>query len=146
MGGNMTETSEHTASLQVLHLEDDPVDAELIQRNLQDHNIHCQITRVCTQKDFEAEIQKGGIDCILSDSHLPGFDTLSALVLMRETRPAVPFIFVSGNDSPQIKADALLLGASDFISKNDLPRFCINFSFQAEPRRVLPVCRKRESP
>jgi len=119
----MIATSEQIrVSLRVLHLEDNPVDAALIQTELRERNIPCSVTRICTQENFEAELQKGGVDLILSDSQLPGFDTLSALTRAREICPTVPFIFVSGTASPKVKADAFVRGASDFISKEDLPK------------------------
>jgi CheY-like chemotaxis protein len=108
--------------LQVLHLEDDPLDAELIREGLAEHGIVCSITEIRTRDAFEGALQKGGIDLILSDSTSPGFESLSAITLAKERFPNVPFIFISGTASPQIKADAFKHGATDFISKDDLPK------------------------
>ena len=108
--------------LRVIHLEDDPVDAELIAHSLENHGVQCAIIRVDTKQSFEAALEKGGIDLILSDSKLPGFDTLTALTQARRRLPDVPFIFVSTSLSPKIKADAFLRGATDFISKENLPK------------------------
>jgi len=85
----------------VLHLEDDPMDAELIETALAEHDIPCSMSRVCTQAAFEAAIQQGGFDLILSDSKLPGYDTVSALVLARQRCPEVPSFFVSALVSPE---------------------------------------------
>jgi CheY-like chemotaxis protein len=110
------------APLRVLHLEDNSWDAELIKREFAKRAIPCSITQLCTKEDFEAAIQKGGIDVILSDSQLPGFDTLAALTRAREVCPAVPFIFISGTTSPTLKANAFFRGAIDFIPKDELPK------------------------
>jgi CheY-like chemotaxis protein len=119
----MSIKSEQTrVALKMLHLEDDATDAELIKTELRRRNIPCAVTRICTQKDFVAELQKNGADVILSDSQLPGFDTLSALILSRQICPAVPFIFVSGGISAKARLQAFLHGAADFISKDDLPK------------------------
>jgi CheY-like chemotaxis protein len=110
------------APLRVLHLEDNSWDVELIKREFAKHRIPCCITQLCTEKEFEAAIQKGGVDIILSDSQLPGFDTLMALTRSREVCPTVPFIFVSGTTSPALKANAFFRGAADFVPKDELPK------------------------
>ncbi|HWC61200.1 MAG TPA: response regulator [Verrucomicrobiae bacterium] len=108
--------------LRVLHLEDNSLDAELIKMELERTKIPCSITQVWTQADFEAALQKGGIDIFLSDSQLPSFETMKALTRTREVCPDVPFVFVSGATSPVRKANAFFRGATDFIEKNELPR------------------------
>jgi CheY-like chemotaxis protein len=118
----MNEASPAQKNLRILHLEDDPLDAELIESELHEHGIPCAITRVCTRDAFDTALKGEPCDLILSDSKLPGFDTLLALTITRQRCPNVPFVFVSGAVSPKAKADALMLGASDFIGKDDLPR------------------------
>src|SRR6478609_9204266 len=88
--------------LRVIHLEDDANDAELIELELKDHSIPCVVERVATAEEFEKALREGGADLILSDTKLPGFDTLAALKTVRERFPKVPFIFVSGTDSPDV--------------------------------------------
>lgn len=108
--------------IRILHLEDDSLDAELIKSELESNDVPCSIHQVYTEKDFEAALQKGDVDVILSDSHLPGFDTLAALTRTREVCPAVPFIFVSGTTSTALKANAFFRGAREFIQKNEPAR------------------------
>jgi CheY-like chemotaxis protein len=108
--------------LRVLHLEDNSWDAELIKSELENSEIPCSITQVYTEEDFEAALQEGEIDIILSDSQLPGYESLKALTRTREVRPTIPFIFVSGTTSPTLKANAFFRGAADFIPKDDLPK------------------------
>ena len=110
------------APLRVLHLEDNSLDAELIREELARSAIPCSITQIWTEKDFNAALQKGDIDLILSDSQLPGFETNKALTRAREVCPSVPFIFVSGTTSPVLKANAFFRGATDFIQKDQLPK------------------------
>lgn len=118
----MNAEKQMTKPLRVLHLEDNSWDAELIREELERIKIPCSITQIWTEKDFNTALEKGGIDLILSDSQLPGFQTLKALTRTREVCPSVPFIFVSGTTSPTIKANAFFRGATDFIPKNELPR------------------------
>jgi len=120
---NMKEVAEQMrAPLRVLHLEDNSWDAELIKAELDGGNVPCSITQICSEKEFEAALTRGGFDIILSDSQLPGFETFKALSRSREVCPAVPFIFVSGTSSPAIKANAFFRGAAGFIQKDELPK------------------------
>src|SRR5439155_1611895 len=75
--------------LRILHLEDNPADAELIQAILETEGIICDVTRVDTQADFFASIEHGGFDLILTDYTLPSFDGLSALKIALEKCPKV---------------------------------------------------------
>jgi CheY-like chemotaxis protein len=63
--------------LQILHLEDDPVDAELISQTLLIEFPNCSIIKVETQGEFEKVLRSNKFDLILSDFSLPGFDGLS---------------------------------------------------------------------
>jgi len=119
---DMNESGQTKSCLRVLHLEDDPLDAELIKSALEDQKIPCAFTQVRTPQAFEIALEKGGIDLILSDSQLPNFDTMVALTLAQQKHPEIPFIFISGTDSPKTKRDAFRRGAVDFISKNNLPK------------------------
>jgi PAS domain S-box-containing protein len=108
--------------LRILHLEDNPTDAELIQGILETEGIICDVTRVDTQTDFFASIEHGGFDLILTDYTLPSFDGLSALKIAQEKCPDVPFIFVSGTLGEEVAIEALKIGATDYILKQRLSR------------------------
>jgi CheY-like chemotaxis protein len=117
--------------LKVVHLEDDALDAELIENDIVERGIPCSITRVCTREAFEAALKIGGVDLILSDSNLPGFDTLEALDTARQQHPPLPFVFLTGNISPTFRTDALARGALDVVSKDrlgDLAQVLAKFS------------------
>jgi PAS domain S-box-containing protein len=108
--------------LRILHLEDNPHDAELIQAVLEAEGIVCQVTRVDTQADFFASLEQVGFDIILADYTLPSFDGLSALKITLEKCPDVPFIFVSGTLGEEVAIEALKIGATDYILKQRLSR------------------------
>jgi PAS domain S-box-containing protein len=108
--------------LQILHLEDEPKDAELVQATLEVEGIVCDLTRTDTQEGFLACLQQGGFDLILADYTLPLFDGISALKIAREIRPEVPFIFVSGTLGEELAIEALKLGATDYVLKTRLSR------------------------
>jgi DNA-binding NtrC family response regulator len=110
------------SQLRVLHLEDDPADAELVEETLAADGIHCQVTRVQTEADFIASLGPGGFHLILADYTLPSFDGLSALKIARRAWPNVPFIFVSGTLNEELAIEALKIGATDYVFKTRLSR------------------------
>jgi len=108
--------------LNVLHLEDDYLAAELIGRNLEHEGLSCDITRVWTRADFEAALDRGGFDLVLADYSLPSFDGMSALKAAVAAIPDVPFILVSGVMGEELAVEALKAGATDFVLKSRLSR------------------------
>ncbi len=108
--------------LHILHLEDNPKDAQIVQSALEDAGISCAATRVQNQDDFVAALQRGGIDLILSDCALPGFDGMSALKIAQANWPAIPVIFVSGTLGEERAIDSLKSGATDYVLKDRLSR------------------------
>lgn len=122
--------------MRILHLEDDPRDAELVQETLEAEGFSCQVTRVEGEADFIASLL-GGCDLILADYTLPSFDGLSALKIARQSRPHVPFIFVSGTLGEEVAIEALTIGATDYVFKTRLSRIVPSV------RRALREARER---
>lgn len=108
--------------LRLLHLEDNPVDADLIVETLTEGGIPCEARRVEGRDAFVAALKEGQIDMILADYSLPGFDGISALALARKLSPDVPFIFVSGTLGEELAIDTMHRGATDYILKQRLGR------------------------
>ena len=86
--------------LRILHLEDNPNDAELIQAALKADGIACEVARVESKSDFLAALDTGNIDLVLSDFALPRFDGLAAIELAQERCPEVPVIMACIASTP----------------------------------------------
>ena len=110
------------STLRVLLLEDDPTDADLVEETLEAAGIGCQFTRIETESELIASLQRGGFEIVLADYTLPAFDGLSALKITRENWPDLPFIFVSGTLGEEVATDALKIGATDYVLKTRLSR------------------------
>ena len=108
--------------MRILYLEDEPMDAELVQASLEGEGVVCDLTRADTQAGFLAFLQLGGFDLILADYTLPLFDGISALKIAQEVCPEVPFIFVSGTLGEELAIEALKMGATDYVFKTRLSR------------------------
>jgi PAS domain S-box-containing protein len=108
--------------IHILHLEDDPADAELVQARIEEAGLACRLTRVQTRDEFDEALRRDGYDIILSDYRLPMYDGMSALLLAQELRPDVPFIFVSGTMGEEAAIEGLREGATDYVLKQRLLR------------------------
>jgi PAS domain S-box-containing protein len=111
-----------TSALRILLLEDDAHDAELIEEFLHANHVACDVIHVQTRAEFVAGLEDAGINLILADYRLPSFDGLSALRLAVDTRPDLPFIFVSGALGEEVAIEAIKIGATDYVVKSRLSR------------------------
>jgi len=108
--------------LRILHLEDNPLDTELVKVMLERERVNCTIKRVETREAFQTELESGRFDLIISDFALPSFDGLSALESARQKCPDIPFIFVSGSMGEDAAVNSLKEGAVDYVLKERLSR------------------------
>jgi PAS domain S-box-containing protein len=108
--------------LRILMLEDNPHDAELIQRELEEAGFVSESLRVDTPAAFIAALEEFQPDVILSDFDLPAFDGLTALSLAKQKYPHVPYIFVSGPIGQERANEVLKSGATDYVPKDQLNR------------------------
>ena len=83
--------------LRILHLEDDPRDAELVRSLLEQEGITCQMVCVSTRSEYEEALRQNSFDLVLSDNSLPSFNGKDALELTQQWAPTLPFIFVTGS-------------------------------------------------
>src|ERR1035441_9168763 len=119
----MPKESTKTKSLiRVLHVEDSPRDAELIQQNLETGGLACDIVLVDGKEAFEAALARDAYDVILCDHNLPDYDGRSAIKLAREKLPLVPIISLSGTLGEEEAVECLKLGATDYVLKHGLER------------------------
>lgn len=109
-------------ALRILLLEDVPSDAELETLTLKRARIVCETRCVETKADFVQQLDQFNPDLVLSDFTLPNFDGLSALRLVRDRQPDLPFIFVSGTIGEERAVEALKNGATDYVMKTNLAR------------------------
>ncbi len=108
--------------LNILHLEDDPTDADLIRMIIEKGGLHAKLHRVETRREFEKELENDLYKLILADNSLPDFDGVSALKIARERKPDIPFIFVTGTLGEELAIESLKSGATDYVLKQKLAR------------------------
>ena len=111
-----------TSALRILHLEDDPIDADLILTTLVEGGIACRSQQVDNRHAFLVALKEEQVDIILADYSLPGFDGLAALDVAQAVAPDIPFLFVSATLGEELAIDAMHRGATDYVLKQRLGR------------------------
>ena len=130
--------------MRILHLEDNPTDAEFVRQLLHGEWSDCTIEVVSTRPAFLAALKVGGHQVIISDFTLVNFNGLEALELTRELRPDVPFIFFTGTLGEDRAIDAVHDGAYDYVLKDHLKRLVtavkrgLRGSEECRSRRAAP--------
>jgi two-component system, NarL family, sensor histidine kinase UhpB len=108
--------------VRILHLEDSRVDHALVGFALKRSQMACTLVLVDTLDDFTRELASGGHDIVLADYHLPGFTGLDAWRLVRECRPDLPFVLLSGAIGEAAAVEAIHQGVSDYLLKDSMYR------------------------
>lgn len=119
-------------TLRCLLLEDNPLDAEVVQLTLTEGGIDCDLQIVDTRAKFEATLNAEPFDLILADYALPGFDGMTALEIAQHQCPDIPFIFVSASIGEELAIESLKMGATDYVLKQRLGRLvpCVERALQ----------------
>ena len=82
--------------LKVMILEDRKVDQELVRKQVLKYRQDSVFLIADNRDTFLEKIDWFLPNLILADYNLPGFTGLDALVYVKEHKPFVPFIFVTG--------------------------------------------------
>ncbi len=107
--------------IKILYLEDNPLDAEIVLRELKQGGFEVEYVLVETKEDFLAELEKLP-DLILSDYSLPNFDGVQAVKLVRQLGLDIPFILISGEISEEAAVRFTQSGVDDYLLKDNLLR------------------------
>ena len=127
----------------ILIVEDEAAIRRVLSKILKEENSSYEI--------FEAEDGKKGYnmvidqeyDLIFSDIKMPGMDGMELLGAIRELRPEIPVVMISGHGDLELAVNAMRLGAFDYISKPpDLNRL-LHTVRQALDKKELVVENKR---
>ena len=110
-----------TATLDVLILDDQPLDAELMAAELRRAGFDLAWERVDTEDEYLAGLNHE-VDVILADYSMPGFGAMRALQLLHERELDIPFIVVTGALSDDIAVETVDAGADDYLLKDRLAR------------------------
>ena len=109
--------------LRLLLIEDSADDAALLLGALKKDGFRvAHFVRVETAEGLHDALKARPWDLVISDYSMPKFCGLTALRLVREQNPDIPFFLVSGSIGEDRAVEAMREGAQDFIMKDSLAR------------------------
>ena len=73
-------------------------------------------------KDALAQIEKWGIELIITDLLMPNMDGLELLTIVREKYPDIPVIIATGKGNEEMATMALESGAVGYLPKSQLAK------------------------
>jgi PAS domain S-box-containing protein len=138
-------------SLRILMVEDNPMDAVLIERQLECHGFEIVSERVEKPEQFLRALNKEGWDLILADYQMPGFGAPAALKILQEKQLDIPFIVVSGMIGEERAVEMMHAGARDYVLKDNLHRLAPSIrqhlaaaTIRMERRRIESALRENK--
>jgi two-component system sensor histidine kinase UhpB len=117
-------------------LEDEVLDAELIQHYLRRSGMDFQASITSDKRGFESALLSESFDAVLADNSLPQFNSFEALKLLRSHNLDIPFILVTGTVSEEFAVDIIHKGADDYILKDNLTRLPAAITKAIDRRRI----------
>ncbi|NIM59626.1 MAG: diguanylate cyclase [Candidatus Aminicenantes bacterium] len=109
--------------IKVLLIEDNPKDARLIQKMVEEKN-WASFDLTCVEK-LQAGLKllsNGGADIVLLDLDLPDSKGLNTFIKVHAQESSVPIVVLTGLDDEEIGLEAVQKGAQDFLIKGKVDR------------------------
>jgi two-component system cell cycle sensor histidine kinase/response regulator CckA len=130
--------------VRVLILEDLQSDAELILANLRAAGVAVTEVVAASEAEYLAGLATG-VDLVLADYRLPGFDAPRALDHLKERGLDIPFIVVSGTVGEAVAVEMMKQGATDYLLKDRLGRLGPAVIRALEERALREAARRAEA-
>ena len=128
---------------------------------IEDDTAFCQmLQRFLTKKNYEVEASLTGIDAlqtfkkddfqlVITDLRLPNYDGIQLLKEIKEVKPQVPVVVMTGYAEVGTAVTAMKNGAFDYISKPFTPDemvMIVENALKEKPKSVAPTQDKKSSP
>jgi signal transduction histidine kinase len=132
------------APLRFLLVEDNPLDVELVQRELRRAEFDFTSVAVETAEDFTREVLAHCPNIVLADYNLPKWRGMEALEVLRHENLDVPLILVTGALGEVNAVECLKQGATDYVLKGTLARLPVAIHRALEEQRLRRLRKQAE--
>jgi PAS domain S-box-containing protein len=120
--GTVAHVDLYPGRLRALLVEDNPLDAELMVRELERDGCVVASDRAQTEGEFLDCIKSAQYDVMLADYNLPEWRGMEALTIARREGLDIPFILVTGALGEAKAVECIQQGVTDYILKDNLAR------------------------
>lgn len=129
-------------SLCILLIEDDDIDASLVERFLQNNReVSYTIQHASSLAEARRALEVRTFNLILSDLSLPDSDSNETIASLRAINTMTPIVALTGHDDEEFGLNIIRAGASDYIPKSQLNRMILTrtISFAVERSRFVGI-------
>jgi diguanylate cyclase (GGDEF)-like protein len=109
-------------TIKVLMVEDNEDDVFLLNAQLSARGLDTYSERVDSARDLARVLEEREWDLVICDHAMPGFDSASALEVVRRSGRDIPFIIYSGKISDHMAFSAMRNGVADYVQKGNIAR------------------------
>lgn len=110
--------ADRSASIEVLHVDDEPAFGNLVSLYLERIDPAIEVTTETDVDDAWDYLDDGRVDCLVSDYDMGETDGIEFLQDVRETYPNLPFILFTGQGSEAVASEAISAGVTDYLQKD----------------------------
>jgi signal transduction histidine kinase len=138
------EPAHETGTMHFLLVEDNPLDVELVQRELRKAGFDFTSSVVQCPEDFSREIHSRRPDVVLTDYNLPQWRGMEALEILKREQMEVPLILVTGALGETTAVECIKSGITDYVLKGALARLPIAIRRALQEKHLLEQRKQAE--
>lgn len=107
--------------LSILYVDDDPDLVALVKTYLEGDstNVDCTVSTETSPTAALDRIRSADpdVDCVISDYNMPEMNGITFLESVRESRPELPLLLFSGEETNDVAAEVVRAGLTDYLQK-----------------------------
>lgn len=103
--------------IHILHVDDSSDFTELTATFLEEITDDITVTSETSTSEGYSRLERGAIDCIVSDYEMPTQNGVEFLRRVREEYSKIPFILFTGKGSEEVASEAITAGVTDYLQK-----------------------------
>jgi signal transduction histidine kinase len=138
------EIAAQPGQLRVVHVEDNELDAELVEQAMRKGGFSPAVVVVQTEADFKRQLQSHKPDVVIADYNLPQWQGMEALEVLQREGLDVPLILVSGALGDVTAVECIKCGATDYVLKDGLARLPESIRRALQEKRTLRLRKQAE--
>lgn len=111
---------EQQKKIKIIHLENNGIDAELVNLALKDQPYLAEITVVDERNEFCRKLDTDAFDLIFMDYDVPTLGAIEAITIIQQKKIKAPIIIISGAIGYQTAIQLIKQGAFDYVLRQNL--------------------------
>ncbi|MEK6197361.1 MAG: response regulator [Desulfobacterales bacterium] len=99
----------------VLLVDDEEQFLQVLSERLTNHGLH--VNSVTSGEEAVAQVENKNFDAVVLDLAMPGINGIETMKRIKEKRPELEIIILTGHATVKVGIEAMKLGAEDFLEK-----------------------------